>query len=79
MYEESFNDNVFGSLCQDVWPRKTVLYSEMLCFLHFIAHYSNVQLMIVTCGVGRIWEHILHSEGRSEHITIMGGGSLRAH
>ncbi|RAO68127.1 uncharacterized protein BHQ10_004139 [Talaromyces amestolkiae] len=75
MYEEAVDDNVFEILCQAV-AKKTVLYPEMRCLLHFIAYYSNVQLMIVTCGVGRIWDHILQKEGLSKHITVIGGGRL---
>jgi uracil phosphoribosyltransferase/phosphoserine phosphatase/adenylate kinase len=75
MYEEAFNDNIFETLCQDV-AKQTALYPEMRCLLHFIAHQSNVQLMIVTCGVGQIWDHILHTEGLSEHVAVIGGGRL---
>lgn len=41
MYEETFNRNIFGILCQDV-AKKTALYPDMRCLLHHTAHHFNV-------------------------------------
>ncbi|KAJ0419152.1 uracil phosphoribosyltransferase-domain-containing protein [Aspergillus carlsbadensis] len=75
LYEETVNDAEFDVLCEDV-ASQTPLYPEFVTLLHRMKHYSHICPIIVTCGLRRIWEHVIAREGLSGTVKILGGGRI---
>ncbi|KAI8316866.1 Uracil phosphoribosyltransferase [Colletotrichum sp. SAR11_59] len=64
----------FEVLCDGVTSR-VFIYPEFLALLHAAEKKSNVGVVIVTCGIRRVWEKILAREGLC-NVTIIGGGRI---
>lgn len=75
LYEESTDDAEFDTICTEV-SLQTPLYSQMFSLLHRLGSHNHIRLVIVTCGLRRVWEKIIEREGLSETVKIMGGGRL---
>jgi uracil phosphoribosyltransferase/phosphoserine phosphatase len=67
--------NEFDDLCPVV-AKLVTIYPEFLKFIEYVAQDagSRVEVLVVTCGSGRVWETILHDGYGLEHINIIGGG-----
>ncbi|KAH0432072.1 hypothetical protein CcaCcLH18_06727 [Colletotrichum camelliae] len=64
----------FADVCDDV-ASKVVMYPEFIALLRAAQENSNVGVVVVTCGIRRVWEKVLAREGLSS-VTIIGGGRL---
>ncbi|KAG6906018.1 hypothetical protein DXG01_016282 [Tephrocybe rancida] len=69
--------NEFDDLCPVVAKLVTV-YPEFIKFMEYVAQDagSRVKVLVVTCGLARVWEIILHNGYGLEHIDVIGGGCL---
>ncbi|EED18669.1 conserved hypothetical protein [Talaromyces stipitatus ATCC 10500] len=74
-YEETYDDDEFDRRCRDVATRTSV-YPEFLSLLRLVKAEPHVGAVIVTSGLGRVWEKVLQREGLSEKIKVIGGGRL---
>lgn len=75
LYEETCDDEEFNRRCCDVAAR-TSLYPEFVSLLRVIKSQSHVGAVIVISGLRRIWEEILHREGLSNKVRVIGGGRI---
>ncbi|KAJ5008450.1 Uracil phosphoribosyltransferase [Colletotrichum sp. SAR 10_66] len=64
----------FEVLCDGVASR-VFIYREFLALLHAAEKKSNMGVVVVSCGIRRVWEKILAREGLSS-VTIIGGGRI---
>ncbi|CAI0654847.1 unnamed protein product [Colletotrichum noveboracense] len=64
----------FEVLCDGVASR-VFIYPEFLALLHAAEKKSNMGVVVVSCGIRRVWEKILAREGLSS-VTIIGGGRI---
>ncbi|KAK1846943.1 uracil phosphoribosyltransferase [Colletotrichum chrysophilum] len=64
----------FEVLCDGVASR-VFIYPEFLALLHAAEKKSNVGVVVVTCGIRRVWEKILAREGLC-NVTIIGGSRI---
>ncbi|KAL2782499.1 uracil phosphoribosyltransferase-domain-containing protein [Aspergillus keveii] len=74
--EEETADPEYDAICEDV-VSQTTLYPEFVRLLRLVGKYSHVRPIIVTCGLRRVWEKVLHREGFSSTVKILGGGRLK--
>lgn len=65
----------FERLCQ-VIAREVTLHREMTDLLESSGKLGHVRVMVVTCGIRRIWEVVLQSVQSSAHVDIIGGGRI---
>ncbi|KAF4808952.1 hypothetical protein CGCSCA5_v011878 [Colletotrichum siamense] len=63
----------FEVLCDGV-ASGVFIHPEFLALLHAVEK-NNVALVVVNCGIRRVWEKILAREGLSS-VTIIGGGRI---
>ncbi|KAL3463280.1 uracil phosphoribosyltransferase-domain-containing protein [Aspergillus heterothallicus] len=75
-YEERTGEAEFDAVCENV-ALQTQLYPQMSSLLRRLDGYSHICLVIVTCGLRRIWEKIVAREGLSETVRVIGGGRLK--
>lgn len=73
--EEATADSEFDALCQCV-ASQTTLYPEIVRLLRLVGGYNHVHPIIVTCGLRRVWEKILHREGLSSTVDLLGGSRM---
>ncbi|KAI8282066.1 Uracil phosphoribosyltransferase [Colletotrichum sp. SAR11_57] len=64
----------FEVLCDGVASR-VFIYPEFLALLYAAEKKSNVGVVVVTCGIRRVWEKILAREGLC-NVTIIGGSRI---
>ncbi|OBT42773.1 hypothetical protein VE00_06576 [Pseudogymnoascus sp. WSF 3629] len=75
LYEEAANDEAFDVICDEVALGVT-MYPEFISLLHQTAELDHVGAMVVTCGLGRVWEKVLKREGLSDSVAVIGGGRI---
>lgn len=77
LYEEAAGEANFDEICAGV-AKETELYPEILAILRRVAHVAatsgHVGVVVVTCGLKRVWEKVLNSYGLSDTIAVIGGG-----
>jgi uracil phosphoribosyltransferase len=73
LYETACDDALFEQVCKSVaW--EVIMYPEMVKLLQRIGTDGLVGAVVVTCGLGRVWEEVLRREGLHEHVKVIGGG-----
>ncbi|KAJ5110331.1 hypothetical protein NUU61_001588 [Penicillium alfredii] len=76
MLNEEVADNArFEELCQHVASRIT-LHAEFSSLLAMLRAHRHICAIVVTCGIGRIWEIVLQNENLSELAQVFGGGRI---
>ncbi|KAF8848881.1 hypothetical protein BDZ45DRAFT_605209 [Acephala macrosclerotiorum] len=75
LYEETVDDEKFEALCQDV-ASSVAVYPEFVSLLQLVAEQEHVGVVVVTCGLRRVWEKVLEREGLSKKVVVIGGGRI---
>lgn len=75
LYEEIAEDEAFDALCMHVAARIT-MHPEIVSVLRQATNKEHVGAVVITCGLGRVWEMVLEKEGLSETVKVIGGGRL---
>lgn len=75
LYEEAVDDKEFDAICQTVLS-SVELYAEMETLLRFVSGQKHVGAIMVTCGIGLIWNKILESYGLLDMFKVVGGGRI---
>ena len=75
LYEEAADDEAFDTLCQKV-ANQVTLHPKLVSLLSRVAEEKHVGAAILTSGLRRVWEKVLHREGLSETVAIIGGGRI---
>ncbi|PIA93674.1 hypothetical protein CB0940_04674 [Cercospora beticola] len=75
LYYEQYSPETFLQTCKKV--AKTVsLYKEVETLLKKAASCNNVGVVVVTCGLRRVWELVLQRDELTRDIVVIGGGQL---
>lgn len=75
LYEEAVDDWEFDALCQDV-ASEVIMYPEFVALLQLVAEEAHIGVVVVTCGLRRVWEKVLEREGLSKKVQVIGGGRI---
>ena len=75
LYEETANDQEFDTFCQDTALAVTI-HPDFVSLLQLVAEQKHVGVVVVTCGLRRVWEKVLEREGLSESVKVIGGGRI---
>ena len=75
LYEETADEQGFDALCHEVAKRVT-MHRELVSFLKRVADEKHVGAVVVSCGLRRVWEKVLKSEGLSKAVAVIGGGRI---
>ncbi|KAI6839135.1 hypothetical protein KC340_g8200 [Hortaea werneckii] len=74
LYEESNEDN-FLEHCKKAASR-VILRPEFVELLEEAAKYSHVAVVVITSGIGLIWDMVLEREGLGDKVKVIGGCRL---
>ncbi|KAI4104344.1 MAG: hypothetical protein L6R37_003341 [Teloschistes peruensis] len=75
LYEQATTDQEFGVLCGEI-AEKVTMYPEMLSFLKRAAKEKHVGIVILTCGLRRVWEEVLKRENLDHVVKVIAGGRI---
>ncbi|KIM74865.1 hypothetical protein PILCRDRAFT_99073 [Piloderma croceum F 1598] len=75
LYEEAVDDHEFDIICEKVALTVT-MHPEFVSLLRLVADQDHVLVIVVTCGLGNVWDKILAIEGLSERVKVIGGGCI---
>ncbi|KAK7432873.1 hypothetical protein QQZ08_000736 [Neonectria magnoliae] len=75
LYKEASDDDDFEALCEAVASAVTIR-SEFVSLLRLISSHGHTGVVIVTCGLRRIWEKDLRRLGMVESIKVIGSGRV---
>lgn len=75
LYEEMCDDEEFDCCCRDV-AAQTELYPEFASLLRVARSQHHVGAVVVTSGLRCVWEKVLHREGLSHKVKVIGGGRI---
>lgn len=71
-YEEAGPDGDFHKLCIAVASQVT-LYPEFLALLKHAEKFRSVRVIVLTCGLAKVWQMIIERAGL-RNIAVLGGG-----
>jgi len=75
LYEEAVDDHEFDVICEKVALTVTI-HPEFVSLLRLVADQDHVLAIVVTCGLGNVWDKILAREGLSKRVKVIGGGRI---
>ena len=75
LYEEAVDDQEFDVICEKLAVTVT-MHPEFVSLLRLVANRDHVLAIVVTCGLGNVWNKILAREGLSEKVKVIGGGRI---
>ncbi len=75
LYEEAVDDHEFDVICEKV-ALTVAMHPEFVSLLRLVADQDHVLAIVVTCGLGNLWEKILAREGLSERVKVIGEGRI---
>jgi uracil phosphoribosyltransferase/phosphoserine phosphatase/adenylate kinase len=74
LYGEMGDEQEFDALCERV-ASTTTMHTEFVTLLN-AARQEHVGMVVVTCGLRRVWEKVLERTGLSETVKVIGGGRI---
>lgn len=74
--EEVLTDHEFDLVCKVV-ADATTMYPEFISLLQAVADQDHIGVVVVTCGLRRVWVEVLQREGLSQTVVVIGGGRLQ--
>ncbi|EOD43971.1 putative uracil phosphoribosyltransferase protein [Neofusicoccum parvum UCRNP2] len=75
LYEEAADSEEYKAVCQQVVSMVT-MYPGFVSLLQRIRQQEHVGVVVVSCGLLRVWEKVLEREGLSKTVSIIAGGRL---
>ncbi|KAJ0141268.1 Myosin-2A [Fusarium oxysporum f. sp. albedinis] len=73
LLEEKCDDDMFEFRCDNA-SALVPLYPEFISLLRRVEEQKHIGVVVVTCGVGRLWTKILEHHGLSDSVKVIGGG-----
>ncbi|RSL79300.1 hypothetical protein CEP52_017539 [Fusarium oligoseptatum] len=75
LYEEATDNEQFETTCDTV-ASSVVMHPDIIPLLQLVAEHRHVSALVVTCGLGRVWEKVLQRHGLSKTVGVIGGGRI---
>jgi phosphoserine phosphatase/uracil phosphoribosyltransferase/adenylate kinase len=75
LYEEATDNEQFESVC-DAVAKQTVLHPELTYLLQRAKEQSHITVLVITCGLRRVWEKVLDRYGLLPTAKVIGGGRI---
>ncbi|KHN94159.1 HAD-like domain protein [Metarhizium album ARSEF 1941] len=75
LYEEAADEAEFERVC-DVVASRTEIHAEFKELFGMAATENHVGVVVVTCGIRRVWDKVLQREGLSRTVQVIGGSRI---
>lgn len=73
--EDAVGEEEYDKICDEVAAAVTI-HPEFISLLTLVNKQSHVGAIVVTCGLGRIWEKILQRAKATAEVKVIGGGRI---
>ncbi|KAF5541443.1 PRTase [Fusarium mexicanum] len=73
LLEEKCDDEEFENHCNKA-SASVSLHPEFLSLLRLVTQKKHIGAVVVTCGVGRLWNKVLERHGLADSVKVIGGG-----
>ncbi|KAM3512259.1 hypothetical protein MY11210_004106 [Beauveria gryllotalpidicola] len=75
LYEEAANEVDFEALCEKIASAVTV-HPEFITLFRLVCSRGHVRVIVLTCGIRRVWQMVLDKAGLGHSIKVIGGGRI---
>lgn len=75
LYEEAVGEEDFDIICSTV-ARQVTMHPEFVALFELLQGRDDMQAVVVTCGIRRVWEKVLEQAGFSKVVKVIGGGRI---
>ncbi|KAJ6784543.1 hypothetical protein PWT90_06761 [Aphanocladium album] len=75
LYEESANEGNFEILCEKIATSITI-HPEFRTLLQLVCSHGHIRVIVLTCGIRRVWQLVIDQAGLTENIEVVGGGRI---
>ncbi|KAM3477914.1 hypothetical protein MY8738_006230 [Beauveria namnaoensis] len=75
LYEEATNDVEFEALCEKLAAAITV-HPEFISLFRLVLTHRHVRVVVLTCGIRRVWQMVMDKAGLGHTIKVVGGGRV---
>lgn len=75
LYEEAADDQKFNALCEEV-SSMVNMYPDILSLLQLVEEQESVGVVIITSGLGLVWQKVIQKAGLSGNVKVIGSGRL---
>ncbi|KAM3520368.1 hypothetical protein MY4038_009448 [Beauveria bassiana] len=75
LYEEAANDADFETLCERLASSITI-HPEFISLFQRVCSRGHVRVVVLTCGIRRVWQVVLEKAGFGDSIKVVGGGRI---
>ncbi|KAF4537711.1 Uracil phosphoribosyltransferase protein [Lasiodiplodia theobromae] len=73
--EDAVDDQEYEALCSDVASQVT-MYPEFTTLLQLASRQEHIGVVVVSCGLRRVWEKVMEREGLSSTVKVIAGGRV---
>lgn len=73
--EEAVNDEECDALCSRV-ASQVRIYPEFTTLLQLASRQEHIGVVVVSCGLRRVWEKVMEREGLSNTVKVIAGGRV---
>ncbi|KAJ5117651.1 hypothetical protein N7448_011283 [Penicillium atrosanguineum] len=74
--EEVIGENKEYDDCCEKVALMIKVHAEILDLLHLVSGQTHIRVLVLTCGLCRVWEKVLKREGLEKAVIVIGGGRL---
>ncbi|RAK96047.1 uncharacterized protein BO80DRAFT_417706 [Aspergillus ibericus CBS 121593] len=75
LYEQDVEDEQYEEICGLV-AAEVMLYPEVAGLLRRVLEHAHIGVVVVTCGLRRVWEKVLEREGLWDRAKVIGSGRI---
>ncbi|ATY65610.1 uracil phosphoribosyltransferase [Cordyceps militaris] len=75
LYEEATNETDFEALCEKIASSIT-LHPEFITLFRLACSHGHIRVVVLTCGIRRVWQIVLDKAGLGHSIKVVGGGRI---
>ncbi|KAM3466048.1 hypothetical protein NHJ6243_001125 [Beauveria neobassiana] len=75
LYEEAANKIEFEALCEELAAAITV-HPEFISLFRLVLTHRHVRVVVLTCGIRRVWQMVMDKAGLGHGIKVVGGGRI---
>ncbi|KAF2449016.1 hypothetical protein P171DRAFT_222828 [Karstenula rhodostoma CBS 690.94] len=75
LYEDAVDEKAYDGMCQKV-ASEVKIYPEFESLLRLVSEQEHIGVVVVSCGLRRVWEKILDQTGLSQSVPVIAGGRI---
>ncbi|PSN59036.1 hypothetical protein BS50DRAFT_614720 [Corynespora cassiicola Philippines] len=75
LYEDTVSNEEYEEMCDRI-ASEVSMYPEFISLLGLVRKEEHIGIVVVSCGLLRVWEKVLDREGLSDTVKVIAGGRI---